>query len=72
MDDFVVFVIMALALVLVIEGLIYALFPDTVRKMMAAAIMMPVSRLRLIGGIMAIIGAFLVLILNNLTGGAGF
>lgn len=42
-------VLTALALVLVIEGAAYALFPDGIKRMMAAMQGMPVSTLRSFG-----------------------
>ncbi len=56
--DFVSFIIVALALVFIIEGLVYALFPDFVRKMMAFAITMPAPKLRMFGGLVAVTGFF--------------
>ena len=54
--NFIEYILTALALVLVIEGLLYALFPDMMRKMMAQAVLMPVKNLRIIGGITALGG----------------
>jgi hypothetical protein len=45
-------IITALGLVLVIEGLIYAILPDQVRKMMVLALETPADRLR-VGGLVA-------------------
>ncbi len=52
MDD----LLTALALVLVIEGGLYALFPDGMRRMMIQMQEVPESRLRLIGVIGAVVG----------------
>ncbi len=41
--------LVAFALVLVLEGLIYALFPDTIKRMMVVALSFPASRLRAFG-----------------------
>lgn len=49
MSDFTLYILTALSLVFVIEGLTYALFPDAVRKMMAVAVTLPPERLRLFG-----------------------
>ena len=49
MSGFALYIGTSLALILVIEGLIYALFPDSVRRMMALAVALPPSRLRLFG-----------------------
>lgn len=64
MSEFTFFIVTALALVLVIEGLIYAIFPDQVRKMMAMAVMMPVNQLRSVGLVMALVGLAIVAILR--------
>lgn len=70
MSEFTFFIVTALALVLVIEGLIYAIFPDQVRKMMAMAVMMPVNQLRSVGLAMALVGLTIVAILRWIQGGA--
>lgn len=54
------YILTAIALVFIIEGLLYALFPDAVRKMFAAALTMPPSQLRLFGSVMAISGFCLI------------
>lgn len=46
----------ALALVLVIEGALYALFPEAMQRMMAQAIEMPPSVLRNGGLVAAVVG----------------
>ena len=46
----------ALALVLVIEGALYALFPDAMQRMMAQALEMPPAMLRNGGLVAAIVG----------------
>lgn len=65
MTDFTDYILTALALVFVIEGLVYALFPDGVRKMMAMALMMETSKIRLMGIIGLGIGLGLILILKS-------
>lgn len=60
MSDFITTLITALGLVLVIEGLLYAVFPDGVRRMMAIALTQPVGRLRAFGLLAAIIGLIVV------------
>ncbi len=64
MESFSLYILTAFALVFVIEGLIYALFPDSVRKMMAMAIQMPSEKLRLFGLVMAATGFGLVWLLQ--------
>jgi uncharacterized protein YjeT (DUF2065 family) len=61
--DFALYILTALALICVIEGMAYALFPDFVRKMMAIAIMAPVPKLRLFGAVMAASGFCLILLM---------
>ncbi len=59
MDDF----LTALALVLVIEGGLYALFPQGMRRMMAQMQEIPESRLRtmgLIGAVIGVVGVWLL------------
>ncbi len=50
----------ALGLVLVIEGTLYALFPDTMRRMMTMAMMMPGQQLRIAGLVAAALGVVIV------------
>jgi len=54
----------ALALVLVIEGLIYALFPDAMKRMMASIIPLPSSSIRSAGLFAAIVGLVLIWLLR--------
>lgn len=56
MNEFIQYILTAFALIFVIEGLIYCLFPDMVRKLMAIAITLPVPKLRLFGFVMAVSG----------------
>lgn len=60
MSDFLTALVTALGLVLIIEGLMYAVFPNSVRRMMAIALGQPVSKLRIFGLIAAIIGLAIV------------
>jgi uncharacterized protein YjeT (DUF2065 family) len=55
----------ALALVLVLEGIAYALFPDLMRRMLAVALMTPVGQLRIAGLIAATCGVGLVWVLRG-------
>jgi uncharacterized protein YjeT (DUF2065 family) len=55
----------ALALVLVIEGSLYALFPDAMQRMMARALELPASTLRYGGLVAAIAGVGLVWMLKG-------
>jgi uncharacterized protein YjeT (DUF2065 family) len=59
MDD----LLTALALVLVIEGGLYALFPEGMRRMMAQMQEIPENRLRtmgLIGAVIGVVGVWLL------------
>jgi len=53
---FMTYLITAIALVLVIEGLLYACFPEAMKRMMAQALSVPDRTLRIIGGITALTG----------------
>jgi len=55
----------ALALVLVIEGVVYALFPDAMKRMMLRLMDTPANALRVAGLASAIIGVFLVWLLRG-------
>lgn len=55
----------ALALVLVIEGVLYAAFPDVMRRGMQAAFELPRRTLRLTGLIVAVIGVFAVWLIRG-------
>ncbi len=56
----------ALALVLVIEGALYALFPETMKRAMAFALSQPMETLRTGGAIAAVIGVAAVWLLRKL------
>lgn len=57
-------VVLALALVLLIEGLAYGLFPGAMRRVLTLALDMPAETLRQAGLAMALIGALLALALS--------
>jgi uncharacterized protein YjeT (DUF2065 family) len=52
--------VIAFALVLVIEGLLYALFPDAMKRMMESVMSMPSSSIRSAGLLSAIVGVGIV------------
>ncbi len=56
MTDFIV----AIGLVLVIEGLLYAVFTDQLKAMMTEVLGMPSSTIRLVGVAVAAIGVLIV------------
>ncbi len=64
--SFLTFTLSAFAMVFVIEGLLYALFPDGIKKAISLAIEMPEKQLRIIGGSMAAIGFFLLWIMGGI------
>ena len=68
MLEFIEYITTVFALVLVVEGLVYALFPDAVRRMMAMALTLPPGRLRQFGFIVAASGLFMVWLMGALTG----
>lgn len=57
-------IVLALALVLVIEGLAYGLFPGPMRRLLALALELPLELLRQAGLVMALVGALLALALT--------
>lgn len=64
MSDLSTAILTALGLVLVIEGAIYALFPEGMKRMMRVALAQPAARLRSIGLVMALIGLGVVWLLH--------
>ena len=55
----------ALALILVIEGIAYALFPDIVKRLAARTTMTPAQTLRMAGLAAAFLGVILVWALRH-------
>lgn len=55
----------ALALVLVIEGALYALFPNAMRRVIAEALALPENRMRAAGLVAAVAGVGLVWLLRG-------
>lgn len=51
--------VVALGLAVALEGALYALFPDGMKKMMLQVIGMPLSTLRT-GGVLALLAGFLI------------
>lgn len=58
-------ILIALALVLVIEGAVYALFPEMMQRAMAIVLEMPPSSLRAGGLAAAVTGVLLVWLLRG-------
>ncbi|MFT6559774.1 DUF2065 domain-containing protein [Sneathiella sp.] len=57
--------LLAGALVLFFEGILYALFPDGMKRMMISVLGMPSSSLRISGLVAAIAGVFFVWLLKG-------
>tara|TARA_Y100000588_G_C13751748_1_gene710044 strand:+ start:117 stop:311 length:195 start_codon:yes stop_codon:yes gene_type:complete len=60
MSEFWPALITAIGLVFVIEGAVYSLFPEGMKRMMTRAITLPISRLRSVGLLMALFGVLIV------------
>ena len=58
-------ILIALALILVIEGVLYALFPEGMKRMLTHVLDQPASSLRTAGLISAVIGVGLVWLLRG-------
>lgn len=50
----------ALALAVAIEGILYALFPDAMKRMMATVLAQPAAKLRAAGLVAATVAVFVV------------
>lgn len=59
--------ITAIGLALVLEGVLYALFPDVARRMMAFALSSPVAHLRIGGLVAVILGVTIVGLIRGIT-----
>jgi uncharacterized protein YjeT (DUF2065 family) len=55
----------ALALAIAIEGILYALFPDGMKRMMASVLDMPSSNLRAVGLMAAVLGVGLIWMIRS-------
>ena len=66
MTDFTDYILTALALVFIIEGLMYALFPDAMRRMLEMALMLEAGKLRQTGFIALAFGGVTLWILKSL------
>lgn len=56
----------AIALVFVIEGILYALFPEMMKSMMARVMEQPTSAVRSIGLVSAVLGVVFVWLIKHL------
>jgi uncharacterized protein YjeT (DUF2065 family) len=50
----------ALGLLLVVEGIVFAAFPEAVKRAMAEAAQSPADRMRIVGLVSAVLGLILV------------
>lgn len=64
MDNFILYITTSLALVFVIEGMLWAVFPDAMRKLMMFALSMPPENLRNYGIGMALFGVTMVYLID--------
>lgn len=60
----------ALALVLVIEGVLWALLPDMMKRAAALALTLDSQRLRTVGLVTAVVGVLLVWVVRRAAGGS--
>lgn len=67
--SFLLYIGTACALIFVIEGMLYTLFPGGVRKMFELALSMPERQLRVFGAFMAALGFCLIWLLQSISGG---
>ncbi|MGB1077283.1 MAG: DUF2065 domain-containing protein [Bdellovibrionales bacterium] len=65
--DYILYIGTAFGLIFVIEGLLYALFPDAMRRMLAQIIVMQTPQLKSTGIITALIGVNIVYLVNLLS-----
>ena len=63
----IVYIGTAFALIFIIEGLLYALFPNHMRRMMAQILLLHTHQLKVMGISMVLMGVSLVYLVNLLT-----
>jgi hypothetical protein len=68
MDSLLSHLLLAFALIFVLEGLLYAIFPRQVQKLMAMAVSFPPEKLRSFGAAMVAFGVLMVWFLQKITG----
>lgn len=68
MNDYLLYLGTAFALILIIEGLLYALFTDKMRQMLATLIVTPPEQIRKIGFITAFVGVVILFVIDQVTG----
>ena len=62
------YLLTAFALIFVIEGLLWSLFPDKMKAMMALALITPNTNLRRIGFIMVALGFIMIILFGQISG----
>ena len=67
MDDFILYIGTAIALILIIEGLLYALFTKRMRQILAQLIVTDPRTLKIAGITSAILGVFILMLIDFLT-----
>jgi len=55
----------ALALAIALEGIVYALFPDRMKRVMAIAIEQPTANLRFVGLLAAVLGVVIIWVIRG-------
>jgi len=66
LDNFFDYILTVIALIFVIEGLLYAIFPDAMRRVLAMALTIPSPSLRRFGILMVICGFGMVMLIQAL------
>lgn len=67
MAEYALYLATAIALIFVIEGLVYALFPGQIKKIMALALSQSERSFRTFGSIMAALGFLIVWLISVFT-----
>lgn len=66
MESFIDIILIAFALIFVIEGMLYALFPDFMQRVLTFALTLPASSLRRFGFVMVLCGFGMVALIKAL------
>jgi uncharacterized protein YjeT (DUF2065 family) len=66
-SEFAIYITTSIALIFILEGLLYALFPENIRKLMEVALSLPPEKLKFFGTIMVFVGLTMIFILQSLT-----
>lgn len=68
MNDYLLYLGTAFGLILIIEGLLYALFTDRMRQILATLLVTPPEQIKKVGFITAFIGALILYGIDLATG----